>query len=272
MSKWVRYLQTFLRTPFEHRYLLSELIKRDISVRYRGSLMGLLWAVVNPLLMLVVYTFFFSVVFKARWNTTGDSKGDFALLLFCGLLVFNFLGECLNRSSSLILANSNYVKKVLFPLEVLPWVVVGSALFHAVIGFAVWFCFFIAIKGMPHPTALLLPIVLLPIVFFSVGFSWLLSSFGVYVRDIGQFVTIVTAVLPFTSPIFFPISALPKDFQIYMYLNPLTTAIGQVRDILFFGNFPSALEFSGYFLLSLIFAFLCYVWFQKTRQGFADVM
>ncbi|AYZ68380.1 ABC transporter permease [Burkholderia multivorans] len=266
------HILSFLRVPFKNRYLLTELIKRDISIRYRGSLMGIMWAVVNPLLMLVVYTFFFSVVFKARWSTAGDSKGDFAMLLFCGLLVFNFLGECLNRSPALILSNSNYVKKVVFPLEVLPWVVVGSALFHAVIGFGVWFSFFVVVKGYLHWTSMLLPVVLLPIIFFAAGFSWLLSSFGVYLRDIGQFVTILTAVLPFTSPIFFPITALPENFQVLMYINPLTVVIDQVRSVLFFGVVPSGVEYVVYLAISLIFAFLCFVWFQKTRRGFADVM
>ncbi|WP_439890361.1 ABC transporter permease [Ralstonia sp. 25C] len=263
---------SLFRSLFANRYLLTELIKRDISIRYRGSLMGLLWAVVNPLLMLVVYTFFFSVVFKARWSAVDESRSDFAMLLFCGLLVFNFLGECLNRSPSLILANSNYVKKVVFPLEILPWVVVGSALFHAIIGFGVWFCFFGVVRGYLHWTSILLPVALLPIVFFAAGFSWLLSSFGVYLRDISQFVTIFTAVLPFTSPIFFPITALPEKIRPLMYINPLTVAIDQVRSVLFFGVIPNVLEYIVYLAISLIFALLCFVWFQKTRRGFADVM
>lgn len=261
-----------LLLPIKNKYLLLELIKRDISVRYRGSLMGLVWAVINPLLMLAVYTFFFSVVFKARWGTGGGSRSDFALLLFCGLLIFNFLGETLNRSSTLVLSNSNYVKKVVFPLDILPYVVVGSALFHAIIGFGVWFCFFIIVKGQFLFSSLLLPFVLLPIGLFALGFSWLLSSTGVYVRDISQFVAIVTAVLPFTSPVFFPISALPPEIQPWIYVNPLTVAIEQARAILFYGHVPNILQYLVYLAVAIVFATVCHTWFKKTRPGFADVV
>lgn len=262
----------FLLFPLQNRYLLGELLKRDISIRYRGSLMGIMWAVINPLIMLAVYTFFFSVVFNARWGTAEGSRSDFALLLFCGLLIFNFLGETLNRSPGLILVNSNYVKKVVFPLDVLPFVVVGSALFHALIGFGVWFIFFVFVKGQFHLTSFLLPFVLLPIGLFALGFSWLLSSVGVYIRDIGQFVTIVTAVLPFTSPVFFPISVLPAQVQPWLYLNPLTIAIDEARVILFYGYVPDIGQYFVYFMVSIVFASCCHIWFNKTRSGFADVV
>lgn len=261
-----------LALPLKNRYLLIELIKRDVSVRYRGSLMGLVWAIINPLLMLAVYTFFFSVVFKARWGGSEGSRSDFALLLFCGLLMFNFLGEVLNRSSSLILANANYVKKIVFPLDILPYVVVGSALFHAALGFSVWFVFFVIVKGNFFVTSILLPLVFLPIGLFALGFSWLFSSIGVYARDIGQFVAILTAILPFTSPVFFPVSALPENVQPWIYINPLTVAIEQARALLFFGTVPSVSQYFIYLVVAIFFAIACHLWFKKTRHGFADVV
>lgn len=264
---------SFLRTPWNQRYLLSELIKRDISGRYRGSIGGIFWAIVNPVLMLVVYTFFFSVVFKARWSTGGaESKGEFALILFSGLLVFNFVAECLSRSAALILSNANYVKKVIFPLEILPWVVIGGALFHALIGFTVWCVFFLLVNGHLYLTTLLLPIALLPVALFSAGLIYIVSSLGVYLRDIGQFVTIITAVLPFTSPIFFPVKALPEEYRVLMYLNPLTQAIEQVRQILVYGALPAMSGFLIFTIISIAFAYLGYTWFQKVRNGFADVL
>lgn len=258
--------------PLRNRYLLVELIKRDVSVRYRGSLMGMVWAIINPLLMLAVYTFFFSVVFKARWGGAEGSRSDFALLLFCGLLMFNFLGEVLNRSPALMLTNANYVKKIVFPLDILPYVVVGSALFHAVIGFLVWFVFFIIVKNSFYVTSLFLPLVFLPIGLFALGFSWLFSSVGVYARDVSQFVTILTAILPFTSPVFFPVSALPESVQPWIYVNPLTVAIEQARSLLFYGTLPSVSQYIIYLVVAVFFAVICHVWFRKTRPGFADVV
>ena len=240
--------------------------------RYRGSMLGVLWPFLNPVLMLAVYTFFFSVVFKARWPGGSESKTEFALILFSGLMVFNFFSECLNRSPNLVISNVNYVKKVIFPLEILPWVTLGASLFHLVISLGVWFIFYFIFFGIPHASVLMLPLVLLPILFLALGFGWGLASLGVYLRDISQVVVSITPVLMFLSPVFYPISNLPEKYRAIVYLNPITLSVEQVRDVLLFGKSIEWSLWGVYLLVSVSIAWLGFAWFQKTRKGFADVI
>lgn len=272
-------MQTFPTTPREiaaslwrNRSLLKASIKREVLGRYRGSVMGLLWSFFNPLFMLLVYTFVFSVVFKARWSAGSESKTEFALVLFAGLVVFNLFTECINRAPNLIVNNQNYVKKVVFPLEILPWVSLGAALFHGMVSFAVWLIAYLVFFGLPHATLLLFPFVLLPLVFLTIGLSWALASLGVYLRDVGQLVGLLTTILMFLSPIFYPASALPETFRQLIYINPLTPVIEQTRDVIFWGKAPDFAMLSIYWGATLAIAWLGFAWFQKTRKGFADVL
>lgn len=257
---------------WRNRSLVKALIKREVVGRYRGSFMGILWSFFNPVFMLAVYTFVFSVVFKARWNAGSDSKTEFALVLFAGLIVFNLFAECVNRAPALILSNVNYVKKVVFPLEILPWVALGSALFHALISLGVWLIAYFIFFGAPHLTVLLLPLVILSLLLFIMGLTWGLASLGVYLRDVSQFIGIITTVLMFLSPIFYPASALPEDYRHLLLLNPLTSAIEQARDVLFWGKVPDMTILSIYLLGATLVAWFGFAWFQKTRKGFADVL
>jgi lipopolysaccharide transport system permease protein len=257
---------------WRHRSLVVSLVKRDVIGRYRGSVMGILWSFFHPVLMLAVYTFVFSVVFKARWNTGSDSKLEFALVLFAGLLVFNLFSECVNRAPSLVVANVNYVKKVVFPLEILPWVALGSGLFHMAVSFGVWLLFYLAFFGTPQPTTLLLPLLLLPLVLFTMGACWFLAALGVYLRDVSQIIGLVTTTLMFLSPIFYPLSSLPAEYRPLFNLNPLTLAIEEVRGVLIWGQVPAATDLGVYTLAAAAIAWLGFAWFQKTRKGFADVL
>jgi len=257
---------------YKNRQLIVQMTTREVVGRYRGSIMGLAWSFFNPLLMLAVYTFVFSVVFKARWGAGSDSKTEFALLLFAGLIVFNLFAECINRAPGLIIANVNYVKKVVFPLEILPLVALGSALFHTLISLVVWLIAYIFIFGLPHITILLLPFVFFSLLLFTMGVSWGLSSLGVYLRDVSQFVGIVTTVLMFLSPIFYPASALPEKYRQFLLLNPLFPVIEQTREVLFWGKVPNLIVLSLCMLISIVVAWLGFAWFQKTRKGFADVL
>jgi lipopolysaccharide transport system permease protein len=257
---------------WRNRSLIYTLAKREVLGRYRGSILGIFWSFFNPLLMLAVYTFVFSVIFKARWSNASDSKTEFALVLFAGLIVFNVFAECVNRSPGLILANANYVKKVVFPLEILPWVALSSAVFHALISLSVWLIAYFIFFGLPHVTVLLLPLVILPLLMFIMGLAWVLASLGVYLRDIVQFIGILTTILMFLSPIFYPASALPEAYRNLMFFNPLTPAIEQVRDVLFWGRVPDMTFLPVYFLVAALFSWLGFAWFQKTRKGFADVI
>lgn len=234
--------------------------------------MGLLWSFFNPVLMLAVYTFVFSVVFKARWAGGSDSKTEFALILFAGLIVFNLFAECVNRAPGLILSNVNYVKKIIFPLEILPVVTFGSVGFHFLVNFGVWLVFYLIFFGAPHATILLLPLILIPLVLLTLGFSWLLASLGVYLRDIAQIIGVVTTVLMFLSPIFYPISALPTEYQHLMQASPLTFVIEQTRDVMIWGKPIDRNLWLMWMVVSLLLAWLGFAWFQKTRKGFADVL
>lgn len=272
-------MRNFRVTPREitaslwrNRSLIIASVKREVLGRYRGSVMGILWSFFNPLFMLIVYTFVFSVVFKARWSAGSESRTEFALVLFAGLLVFNLFSECITRAPSLIVGNQNYVKKVVFPLEILPWVSLGAALFHCAVSFSVWLIAYMIFFGFPHATILYLPLILLPFGMFIIGLSWGLASLGVYLRDVGQFIGLLTTVLMFLSPIFYPASALPEAYRALLYLNPLTPVIEQTRDVLFWGKAPDFAMLGVYVIATSIVAWLGFAWFQKTRKGFADVL
>jgi lipopolysaccharide transport system permease protein len=261
-----------IATMWRNRSLIAALTKREVIGRYRGSMLGILWSFFNPVFMLIVYTFVFSVVFKARWSGGSDSKTEFALILFSGLIVYTLFAECVNRAPSLILGNVNYVKKVVFPLEIFPIIIIFAALFHLLISLLVWLIFYVIFFGVPHPTIILLPIVLLPLALFTMGMSWALASLGVYLRDISQIVGVLTTALMFLSPIFYPISALPVEFQTIIHLNPLTLVIESTREVLVWGNTPDVDLWLIQLGLSSAIAWFGFAWFQKTRKGFADVL
>lgn len=272
-------MRNFSATPREmlaslwrNRGLIHVSAKREVLGRYRGSIFGLVWSFFNPLLMLAVYTFVFSEVFKARWNAASDSKGEFALLLFSGLIIFNLFAECVSRAPSLILSNPNYVKKVVFPIEILPFVVLLSAIYHAAISLGVWVIAYIALFGTPNITVLYLPLIMVPLFFLIMGLSWALASLGVYLRDVSQFIGVLITVLMFLSPIFYPATALPEKYRHLLYFNPLTPIIEQARDILYWGHSPDLVMLSIFWAVTITIAWLGFAWFQKTRKGFADVL
>lgn len=272
-------MRDFPATPIEmvaslwrNRSLIHASVKREVLGRYRGSVLGILWSFFNPLFMLTVYTFVFSEVFKARWSAGSESKTEFALVLFAGLIIFSFFAECINRAPGLILSNPNYVKKVVFPLEIIPFVGLLSATYHMLISLGVWLVAHIFLSGIPHATALLLPLVILPFAFFIMGLSWALASLGVFLRDVSQFIGVLVTTLMFLSPIFYPASALPENYRKIVYLSPLTSAIEATRDILYWGKLPNFTALAIFWLVAGVIAWLGFAWFQKTRKGFADVL
>jgi len=261
------------RAFIRHRDLIWQMTKRDIIGRYRGSMAGLLWSFFNPVLMLSIYTFVFAGVFKARWGTgTADSQVDFAVVLFAGLLVHNMFAECVNRAPALVVAQPSLVKKVVFPLEILPWVAVMSALFHTFAGLLVLLA--MSLLGSLHlsPTVLLFPVVLAPFVLCTLGFVWFLASTGVFLRDLSQGIGVVTTALLFLSPVFYASSALGEPYRTFLKLNPLSFIVEQSREVLIWGRSPDWAGLAVYLLVSLVIARGGYWWFQKTRRGFADVL
>jgi lipopolysaccharide transport system permease protein len=279
-SLYIDHMQKFSTSPREiaasvsrNRSLILAMVKREVVGRYRGSIMGLAWSFFSPLLMLMIYTFVFSVVFKARWGVGGEeSRTDFAIILFVGMIVHGLFAECINRAPALILSNVNYVKKVIFPLEILPWVALGSALFHTAISVAVLLLSQLILNQQLPWTSILFPLVLLPLVFIAIGFAWFLAAFGVFVRDVGQLTGMFTTVLLFLSPVFYPISALPPKYQGWLLLNPLAFIIEEGRKVLVWGQLPNIERWGIMMAAGMLTAWIGFAWFQKTRKGFADVL
>lgn len=252
-----------------------EMVRREVVGRYKGSVMGLVWSFLNPLLMLTVYTFVFSVIFKARWHVATsepEGRGMFAVLLFTGLIVHGTFAEVLNRSPQLMLDHVNYVKKVVFPLEVLPIVTLATATFHAAASLLVLLAAFVVLNGYLHWTVVFLPLVFLPLLIFTLGLAMLLASLGVYLRDVSQTVGLATTVMLFLSPVFFPVDALPEALRPWMLINPLTFIIEQARTVVVWGRLPDWLGIAIYTGAAALAAWAGFVWFQKTRKGFADVL
>lgn len=266
-------LAALAKSLWRNRQLIGQMTRREVAGRYKGSALGLAWSFFNPVFMLTVYTFVFSVVFKARWGLGGEeSKIQFAVVLFVGMIVHGLFAEVLNRAPSLILSNVNYVKKVIFPLEILPVVSMGAALFHSLVSLGVLLIAFALFNGYLHWTAVLAPLVMLPLVILTLGIAWMLASLGVFLRDVGQTIGIVTTVMLFLAPVFYPITALPEEMRPWIMANPLTFIIEQVREVLIWGRLPNWEGLGIYSLAATVAAWAGYAWFQKTRKGFADVL
>ncbi|CAD2249239.1 ABC transporter permease [Xanthomonas arboricola] len=262
--------------PFQawvrHRTLTLELTRRDVLGRYKGASFGLLWSLISPFLMLLIYTIAFGYVLKSRWPGTSDNIADFAMLLFMGLIVHGFFAECLSRSPMMIVGNPNLVKRIVFPLDILPWTVMLSALFHAFTNALVFALLNFLLRGELHLTILLLPLVFLPLAIGMLGVGWLLSSLSVYLRDINQVTGVLATAVLFLSSAIIPVDTLPQKYQLIFHLNPLTFIIDEARAVGFWGRMPDWQGLATYLLGALVFAYLGYAVFQKTRRGFADVL
>lgn len=258
--------------PYRRRALVWQFARRDVLARYRGSLLGLGWSLLTPLAMLAVYTFVFREVFRARWTAADTSGLEFALRVYAGLIVFGFFADVVNRAPRLVLDQPNLVQRVVFPLEILPWSAMLSALFHVGVNLAVLLAATAFARGGLPPTALALPIVVAVFVPLLLGLGWVMASLGVFVRDIGQIAGTLVSLLLFLSPVFYPLSALPPRWQPWLAANPLTLPIEQVRRVVLDGAWPDWAALGVYALAALAFAWLGARWFEATRKGFADVL
>ncbi len=262
-----------LNQAWKSRTLVWQLLRRDIHVRYRGSVLGLLWSLVTPLIMLGIYTFVFQFVFKARWNdSAGETTLNFAIVLFLGLSIHALLMEVLTKSPLLITGNPNFVKKIVFPLELLSWVNLFGALFTFLISFMLLLIIMIVEVGRVPLTALWLPLVLLPYLILLMGISWTLAALGVYLRDIQQITGTLSTLLLFLSPVFYSINSLPANLQSLIFLNPLSFIVETSRRVLIYGQLPDFGGLAIYALIAVIVAWLGYLFFRKVRPGFADVI
>jgi lipopolysaccharide transport system permease protein len=253
--------------------LIRQMARREAVGRYQGSVLGLAWSFFHPLVMLVVYTVVFSVIFRARWGVEQtETRGDFALILFVGMIVHALFAEVLNRAPGLILGNANYVRRVVFPLEILVPVSLLSALVHTGISLLVLLLALLVVRGSVPATALLLPIVLFPLVLMTLGVGWVLAALGVYIRDIGHMVGILTTVLLFMSPMFYPIEAVPESFRPVIRANPLTLIMEQARAVLIWGRQPDYAALALYLAVAAAVAMAGFWCFQRVRKGFSDVL
>lgn len=255
-----------------HPSLVWQLTLRATAGRYRGATLGFLWAVVTPLLMLIVYSIAFGSVLQGRWQAPGGGDADFTLVLFIGLIVHGLLAECLVQAPNLVLANVNLVKRVVFPLEILPWPMLFAALFNVVMNVLVLLLLQSLRHGLPSWTVLLLPVVIAPLALLMLGMGWLLASLGVYFRDINQLTGVLATAMLFLSTAIVPASSVPEVYQFIFYLNPLSYIIDQARVVILWGGLPDWGGLGLYALASLLFAWLALAWFQRTRRGFADVI
>ena len=262
----------FFRILKENRFLLWQLVLRNICIRYKGAFFGLLWSFVQPLLMLCVYTFVFSVVFKSRWGGIESGRGAFAIIMFCGMALFSVFSESVSSSCRIILGNQNYVKKVIFPLEILP---LAQCLSTFILGFAWLVLLFLGVVfvyGSLSWTMLLLPLILIPLFLFTCGICFFVASVGVYLRDTQYIVGVILQILFFMTPIFYSIDSVPAEYRWPLQMNPLTILIEECRRVFLFGKLPNWSFLSFAFLIGIVVLHLGFVWFYKTKRGFADVL
>jgi lipopolysaccharide transport system permease protein len=262
----------FFISAWMHRQLVIALIRRDVSSRYKGAFLGFFWPFLSPLLMLCVYTFFLSFVLKAKWFAGTGSKVEFAIILFAGLICYNFFAECIVKATTSLAQHPNYIKKIVFPLEMLALVNLGSAFIHMIVTYVVWICFYCFFFGAPSVTILLMPFILLPFLLITLGLSWFFMSLGVYVKDVAQIIAILVAAIEYLSPIFYPLEALPREVQTVMHFSPLTHVVTWSRDLMIWDKAVSITAWCLYFVSSLCVFSFGYIWFQKTRAGFSDVI
>ena len=257
---------------FRHFALIVQMARRDVVGRYRGSFAGLFWSFFNPLLMLVIYTFVFGVIFKSRWNAQVSGHLQYAVMLFAGLNINTLFVECANRSTTLIIENTNFVKRVVFPLETLAWSSLGSALFHLLISTLVLLLMSLLVNWSIPWTAVFFPVVVCCFIPFVAGVSWLLASLGVFLRDLKQVVGIVTTALMFFAPIVYPKEMVPAQYRTLLDINPLTIIAVASQDVLVWGRQPQWGALAAYAAISCLFAWAAFAWFERTRKGFADVV
>jgi lipopolysaccharide transport system permease protein len=256
---------------FSHFSIIKMMVVRDFQGRYRGSLLGALWPLIHPVGHLLLYTFVFCVVLKVRFGTDA-STGNFSLYLMSGLLAWGAISESLSRSTTCILEVPNLVKRVVFPVEVIPIVVALSSVATQIGGLIILFACAAIYQGSVHASTLYLPLVMLPQILFTVGFSWILASLGVYIRDIRHVMSLALSVWMYMTPIVYPASALPENLKFVLWINPVAGMVGDYRRILLEGKAPEPASYAIYAAVSLVLFVAGYYFFMNTKRSFADVM
>lgn len=255
-----------------NRRLASALIRRDVLTRYRGSVLGMLWSILSPLLLLLTYTLVFSVFFRNKWGEGLDWHGSFTVMLFCGMIPFNFFSEVVSRSPMLILGSPNYVKRVSFPVELLPIVSTATALFNAVIGTILLLAAILLLKGSWPVTLPALLLIWIPLIVFTLACSLVLAAASVFLRDLQHTVGLLLNVLFFLTPIFYPETLVPEKWRFLLYLNPMAYVAVHSRRIAVLGIWPDWSMWAVFTILCLLLLWSATSWFASIRRRFADVL
>lgn len=251
-----------------HRILFAELVKRDVLLRYRGAFLGLVWALLNPLIMLGIYGYAFGYIFQLRNST--ESSLPYALNLYCGLITFNVFGETVSRAPMAVRSYPNYIKKIVFPVTILPAVPLGSALLHAFINLLI-LTVALACTGHLSVGLALYPLLIVPVVLFALGLAWLFAASGVFVRDIVQIAPVLVQVALFLTPVLYPSSSIPEVIRPISNLNPLAATVEAQRAAIL-GNTIPWMNWGISCMVGIFFAVLGYRFFEHSRDEFADVM
>jgi lipopolysaccharide transport system permease protein len=258
---------------WRHRNLIAQFTRREIEGRYRGSFLGLIWSLANPLFMLGIYTFVFGIVLKSRWpQARTGGLAEFAIIIFAGLTAFSFFSECVNRAPILVVSVPNYVKKVVFPLEILPVSAMGAAFFHMGISLMVLLGAELLFTGTIPWTIVLLPIVLLPAILISLGLMWFLSSLGVFIRDVSQAIGLIMQAMFFFTPIFYSIESIPEPVRTVILFNPMAPVVENFRRVLLWGQMPSWRGLVMWIIVTSVLMIAGFAWFMQTKKAFADVI
>jgi lipopolysaccharide transport system permease protein len=260
------------RRAWKHRHLLSLLIERNVEASFRGSVLGKLWTALVPLLRLAVYTLVLGFILRVKWPGHGNTPLETALLYFVGLTFYDFFMEAISTAPSLMHDNVNYVKKVVFPLEILPCAMLGAALVRLGVTSTILLIFFLVIRGVPPLATLAVPLVVAPFALIVLGAVWFLSALGAYVRDLRQLMGVVALMMMYLSPIFFPLAMVPERARPFFYANPLAFMIESTRSALFAAEWPNWAGLILYSAIALLFAAAGYRWFLRVKSGFADVV
>ncbi len=272
LKKIFTYPVFVFRSLILNKELIRQLTWREVITRYKGSYLGILWSFITPMLMLVVYTFVYSEIFNSRWPNQSDNTMQFALIIFTGLTTFNIFAEVVSRAPTLIINNTNYVKRVVFPLEILPVTILGSALVQGAISLLILLVGNLLTQGTLYWSNLLIPIVLIPLILLALGLGWLLAALGVYFRDIGQIIGVIVQALMLLTPIFYSSEAIPEYLQFIYWGNPISSIVENMRQIAVFGHAPNWEMLFSNFAVGLFIFFAGHFVFRRLKGGFADVL
>jgi lipopolysaccharide transport system permease protein len=255
---------------FRHHYLISQFVRRDVLLKYRGSYLGIGWSFLYPLLLLAAFTLIFGGVLGARWGGQ-KSQLELALFIYCGLVVFTPFAEIASTTPRLLHANQVYVKKILFPTEILPVIALLSASVHACVNLGI-LIIAAACAGQLHATTLLLPIILLPVWLLTLGAAWFLAAAGCFVRDLVHVMPVLTQLLLFLSPVFYPADVAPPLLRQFHMISPLAVAIQDTRAALLDGTAPRWDIWLAMLITGMLVAVLGYLFFCRSKEEFADVL